>query len=256
MAGGSKKRNPPSKAGQYMRKKRKQTITTRLKKVEKALNSDSLERLINEVISFTTPDQVASTAPLLLYAYEAAQGDEWYQRVGREVFLQSLVTNIDIRCGRTDANFRPPAIRVIIGFQRHAASTSFTAANICTDLFNSATPSTQAMYTMRVQGGLIGQKYIILRDKTFLGPGPQQNLYFDTAPAVLTTPWRRLLKFKVSLKNNLVRWESSGAGVNPEENRPFILIISDNSTTEGIGSTNPVDIYHQTRCFYTEKKVV
>lgn len=249
-----KKRNPPSKAAGFMRKKRKTTVNARLKKVENLLNSESLERHLHETIDWTTGVTVHSASPLLLYSFESSEGTQWYQRLGREVFLQSLIANIDIRCGRTKANYRPYHFRVIVGFQRYDAYAGMTASSICDDLFNTTTPDPFAMYTLRIQTGMIGSKYIILRDKMFLGPGTQQNMYRDNDTIAYTCPWRKLLKMKVSMKNNITRWDRSSA-LPPEENRPFILIISDNDATDGHSSSNPIDIFYHVRTFFTEKKV-
>lgn len=254
MVGGSK-RKAPSQATSYMRKRTKQTISKRVKKLEKALNKDSLERKLDDYSNLrSTAVQVSSAAPLLLYSMSVASGTQWYQRIGNEVFLQSLVGRIDIRCGRTVSNYRPPAFRVIVGFQRYDAAGTFTASSICTGLFGTATPAVEEMYLLRVNDGLIGKKYIILKDKMYLGPGNQNNMVNDGVTDY-TSPWRRLIQLKTSMKNNIVRWDNTSATA-PQENRPFVLIISDNSATEGIGASNPVDIFAQIRLFFTEKKVV
>ncbi len=233
--------------------RRTQSVAKRVKRVEGLLKDKAQEKKCVEVNSSITTLTSSAVAGVLL---SVAQGDSDDQHIGNSFFLQDWVWKLNIRWARETANWQAHVVRVIIGLVRYNGA-GINASNIATELFGSATPAVDAMYALARDGGLLGRKFIIVKDRMIKKTEPINVYSANIGYTVFhSTPGNKFVTFKGSYKNNKAVMDDNISTTNPVKQRPFILFITDSPAGTAAGGGNEVTVYYQGRHFFTENKAL
>lgn len=236
---------------------RKKGVSGRLRRLEKVTRDTSRNKKVWDYSNTITT--LSLNNPLIHFPI-IAQGSGQAQHLGNEFFWQDFALRYEITWTRIINNFNPHSVRIIFGLCRHSAGgASFTAANVMNELFGATNPYPNIMYALKQDGGLLGEKYIIIKDRLItrpqstmfhMGEGPAAQDILNMSPA------RKYVQLRGSIKNNKAHFDESTSTSHPDKMMPFVLMFTDAPINISHNGGNELSIYAQERIFYTEDKVL
>lgn len=228
------------------------TVAKRLKRVEDVTKTGAQDK---KIWSYATTLNTVYVANPYLSLPTIARGTGTDEHIGNELFWQDFAFRYQITWTRIINNFNPHGVRIIVGLVRHTART-ITTTDFFTEMFGSTSPNINQMYLLKSEGGKLGEKYIIVKDRII--NRPTTTMFSDTisgTPTLAMSPARKYVQIKGSFKNNKAVYDNTSSTV-PDKMRPFIAIFSDGPTGIGHSGGNELSIELKERIFFTENKVL